>query len=707
MKNGLDMRSLLVASIMAAMPMRVMAQTDTAMAADTQEAQVVEYPAVFFARFQPTTALDMMRQVPGFHLEDGVRGEVRGYAAAVGNILINNRRPSIKQDTPSAVLGRIPAGNVVRIDLIRGQMRGVDLQGQSIVANIILRDDAPASVRWEAFTHRNFDSHVLQPGGSISLSDRWSGIDYNAGVEGNWHVHSNIGSRDSYDADTVITEDRFDDSLAKHLTATGNLNASAWAGETLVQVNTEIGYDKTTELQESIRDSRPSGGLLRREIFDDERGGHQFELGANAERLLGEELIGRAVLLLIRLDNYETPTQEIINAAGARTLFRVADIDKITTEGIARAEFEWSGLPDHAVQFNVEGAFNALDSSQTQSVDTGAGPVAEVVPGANTRVEEVRGNFVLKDIWSLGLIELDYGLGAEVSELTQTGDAELQRSFFFIKPHMVLSYSPEQGRQTRLRIAREVSQLNFNDFVSAAVFQDDDLALGNPNLSPETTWISELVYEQRFGSSSVIRATAFHHWISDVEDLLPLTSMFEAPGNIGDGRRWGLKLESTVPLAWLGIDNARLNLKGRWQDSSVTDPVTGESRILSGETGITGNIPFRDEDVKYTAAVDYRQDFQAARVAWGWEVQSRGKRTRFKVNELDVYNEGVEVDAFIETTRWFGVKMRLNVADIMDTERTRDRTIFLGERGLSGVDRRELTDYSRGTQVTFTVNGNF
>jgi hypothetical protein len=111
--------------------------------------------------------------------------------------------------------------------------------------------------------------------------------------------------------------------------------------------------------------------------------------------------------------------------------------------------------------------------------------------------------------------------------------------------------------------------------------------------------------------------------------------------------------------------------------------------------------------VKYTAAVDYRQDFEAARVAWGWEVQSRGQRVLYKVNELDIYNEGVELDAFIETTRWFGVKMRLNVADILDTKRDRERTIFLGERGLSGVGRRELTDYSRGTQVTLTVNGNF
>ena len=351
---------------------------------------------------------------------------------------------------------------------------------------------------------------------------------------------------------------------------------------------------------------------------------------------------------------------------------------------------------------------NSLDNSLVQTDDTGAGPVIVNVPGSNSRVEEIRADFLLKDTWLVGPLELEYGLGAERSTLTQTGDAELERSFFFLKPQGGLSYSPEQGEQTRLRLAREVSQLDFNDFVSATIFEDDDLALGNPDLRPETTWNLELSHERRLGADSVIKVTGFHHWISDVEDLLPLTPTFEAPGNIGDGRRWGVELEGTLPLERLGLTGAKLDINARWQDSSVVDPVTGENRELSVEAAPGKLFPliYRIENT-YAVTLDFRQDFEAARVAWGWDIRMRGDRTFFKVNELDISDEGTEFNAFIETTRWFAFKVRFGAENIFNIDETRDRTVFFGERDLSLVDFRELRARSRGFRLTLAASGSF
>ena len=50
------------------------------------------------------------RRVPGFTLDDG--GDKRGFGGAAGNVLINDRRPSTKQDSPSAILNRISAEQV-------------------------------------------------------------------------------------------------------------------------------------------------------------------------------------------------------------------------------------------------------------------------------------------------------------------------------------------------------------------------------------------------------------------------------------------------------------------------------------------------------------------------------------------------------------------------------------------------------------------
>jgi outer membrane receptor protein involved in Fe transport len=275
-----------------------------------------------------------------------------------------------------------------------------------------------------------------------------------------------------------------------------------------------------------------------------------------------------------------------------------------------------------------------------------------------------------------------------------------------VKPRTALTYSASSARQTRLRLAREVSQLDFNDFVSATVFEDDDVALGNPNLQPESTWIAELSEEWRFGELGVVKVTAFHDWISDVEDLLPLTPEFEVPGNIGDGRRWGVEVESTVPLQFIGLVGAKLDAKLRWQDSTVTDPVTGQSRVLTADGGSSQDIKFYNEN-RYTVILDFRQDLEEARVAWGWHYATRAERPLFKVNELEVYDEGTQLNAFIETTRWWGLKIRFTANNILDVVDTRNRTIYTGERDLSPVDYRELRTLTNGTRLILSFSGAF
>ena len=672
-------------------------------------AQTVVYRSDFFDIYQPDTALDIVRQIPGFDLDDG--GDSRGFGTAAGNLLINGRRPSSKEDVPSAILGRIPASLVERIELIRGQVRGVDLRGQTVVANIFLREDVPAAVRWDTAVRKHFDVDRLFMNGSVSLSDRWANIDYNVGLFIERNANGENGTEDIFDGADVLVEKRLDGSLETGHEGNGNLRASTWFGETLFQLNTDLNISNGDRTQFSERIPQSSGTTPREVTILDENDNLQFEVGVDAERSLFRDMEGKIILLYFRQDQDTVSSQDTVDQSGNLISIRLADSETITTEGIARMELDWSGMVGHAIQLNFEGTFNALDGSLVQTVDTGTGPVVVDVPGANTRVEEIRWDLLLQDTWTLGKFELDYGLGAEVSRISQSGDADQERDFTFLKPHSVLSYSPDQGVQMQMRVAREVSQLDFNDFISATVFEDDDIALGNPNLRPETTWVAEVSHEKRFGELGVIKLTLFHHWISNVLDLLPITSMFEAPGNIGDGRRWGAELASTLPLAWLGLSGARLDINARWQDSTVVDPVTGVDRVLSGGKGFSGfsrtsNNAFRDDN-EYAVIFDFRQDLEEAKVAWGWVIRTRSERMLFNVNDLDIYDEGVEMDAFIETTRWLGVKMRIIGENLTNALQLRDRTVFLGERNLSFVDFRELEKDRDGRRIILQFSGSF
>jgi hypothetical protein len=668
-------------------------------------ADLVSYPASFFERYRPNTALDMIGQLPGFQLDDGDAS--RGFAASAGNLLVNDRRPSVKQDLPSEILARIPASQVRRIELIRGQVRDIDLQGQVVLANVVLRDIADAAVQWTGSLRYNIDYGFTFDGG-ISVSDRWRAVDYNAGVDLRHYIRGDYTTERILDGDGDLVERRIENGDFDGIRGGINLNAGTDVGATRVRLNMQVGGEWRDGIRVSDRTPEDPGVPPRQESYPVELDKLEIEIGMDAERNLRDGLLAKGILLYTGTDVSDDSRQISLDSSGTQTRDRISETDTDITEAIARFEMSWTGWPGHTVQANIERAYNSLDNALVQTVDTGDGPVFEDVPGANSRVQETRWDFLLRDTWSFGKFEFEYGLGAEVSTITQTGDAELERDFTYLKPQLAFAYSPEPSSRTRVGLARSVAQLDFSDFVSSTVFEDNDLALGNPDLQPETTWRLDLSHEQRFGKDTVVKLVLFHDWISDVQDLLPLSPDFEAPGNIGDGERWGVELESTVPLDRFGLKAARLDISARWQDSRVEDPVTEQDRVLSDTSPGGALLPlnYRAEN-RYAMIVDFRQDFQASRFAWGWDVRSRAERPTFKVNELDIKDEGTEFNVFIETTRWLNAKIKLAAENIFDLPETRDRSQYVGERDLSPVDFREISSRYRAFRVTLVVSGSF
>ncbi len=59
-----------------------------------------------------------------------------------------------------------------------------------------------------------------------------------------------------------------------------------------------------------------------------------------------------------------------------------------------------------------------------------------------------------------------------------------------------------------------------------------------------------------------------------VDRVLVVTDddIFDAPGNIGDGRRNTLALDVSLPLDGIGFHGGRLTSSMQWRRSRVTDP---------------------------------------------------------------------------------------------------------------------------------------
>lgn len=247
------------------------------------EGGVVSFPAEFFRRYQPNTALNIVNRVPGFTLDDG--GDKRGFGGAAGNVLINDRRPSTKQDAPSAILNRISADQVESVELIRVRVRDIDLQGRSEVINVVLRADAPAAIRWEVYFRFNLDLGT-SPFAGMSVSDRWADIEYNIGFDTRYSRFGDPGTIRSFNGDGVLSEIRVDDDHAEGPDFNVYLNASRWFGKNFVQLNTKINKENRDIFLDSTRTPQnPIGDPFEQKI-NTLRRNKRLEIGLDGERVL-------------------------------------------------------------------------------------------------------------------------------------------------------------------------------------------------------------------------------------------------------------------------------------------------------------------------------------------------------------------------------------------------------------------------------------
>ncbi|MFW5927434.1 MAG: hypothetical protein ACOCSR_05215, partial [Wenzhouxiangella sp.] len=411
---------------------------------DTEDAETVTYRPDFFARYRPVSALDMVENLPGFRLDDG--SSSRGFGAAAGNVLVNSKRPSTKQDRVSSFLERIPASRVERIDLIRGDTGALPVGEQSVVANVILSGDGRATWTWQTRAELDLDRGGPEPGGSLSMVNRSGQTRYGLGVNGR---HYFVGNRAAEllldDSRTLELRDEFERYRGNDLSL--NFNTETTLPGALVHFNGEIEYGDQDFRERSTRHPPDLPEQARDVIQTSVRDTRAVEVGGDVAWPLSATLDAKAIALfaselqdrdrgLDRLDTEGDPEQR----QRART-------EKFESETIARFELDWTAWADHHVEFDIETAVNVLDNELELVADTGGGFEPVPVPNADLRIEERRADVALSDSWRLGPVTLESAVGAEASRISQNGDGSPPRSFFYIKPSLGVTHAPGPATQ--------------------------------------------------------------------------------------------------------------------------------------------------------------------------------------------------------------------------------------------------------------------
>ena len=565
-------------------------------AAPSSVASVVSYPANFFVAASPNSARDMISRVPGFTFDDGATA--RGFDAAAGNVLIDGELPASKSDDIDSILRRLPASQVLRIDVIRGGAPGIDMHGKSLVANVIRKTgtsttgDIQLTERWETSDGRQL------PGLRVEGSHQENGTT----LEGSFAISRFLDDGQGHGG--VVQSGPGGAGSAQDATKGGGYQAAATGGYAFPLAGGKFRANLSLQYTPYFDDETVGGQgqpAVAPSVEHDHQNQEQSELGLHYSRDFGPKL-SLETLAIQQLNGEDSLT--LYDTPGEFDRFRE---EHTNGESIGRATLTWRARPQLTVEAGAESAYNWLHSHthyQENEADV-------AVPAANVQVTELRGEAFAKATWTpSSKLNVEAGLREEVSHIASDGDVVLGKTLQYPKPRVVVAYSPTSRDQIRVRVEREVSQLDFSDFVAASSLSTGQILAGNPNLMPQQAWVVEGAYERRFLKDGVATITVRHSALTDVIDRAPVIAAsgdYDTPANIGGGSEDELIGDLSFPLQRLGVTGGLLKADLTWRRSSVRDPTSGELRPISGLR------PFE-------ATVDFSQDLPKWKLTWGGEL---------------------------------------------------------------------------------------
>jgi hypothetical protein len=526
---------------------------------------------------KPPTTLCFAR--PGFVLDSG--DDLRGFGATGGNVLVDGARPTSKSGGIEDALRRIPASQVLRVEILRGS-QSAEAQGQVLVLNIVRAPGASGGA-WEVEFERNGDG-LLYPRASLSRTQSFAGWDLSLRANAFWEQFPFQTRRITRDGAGDFTATWRDDRPTTLVESFVSGEARRAVAGGVLNLTGRFGWQRFYYDQDSVIffPANSSSSPDQTNVFAYDRADWNLELGADFTRNFGDwtwKLVG-----LASGQDYAQEQSDIRrNGAGALVSRSDLTLDQIPIEFVARSTYSRATPGVLRPEFGVEVAFNQLDSALALTVDSGSGRVVVDLPAANVLVEELRAEAFASLDWRLSdALNLETRLAAETSEITVSGDTENAQSFTFYKPSIALVWRLTPRIQVRLGAERTVGQLDFSDFAASAELQDDETVAGNPDLGPDQTTRVAASLDYRSGDDLALNVEFFYEWRQDVLEQVLLPSGGAGLANAGDARFWGMRATLNAPLDFL-LPNASLKVDTLISDSEFDDPLTNEIRALTGQ----------------------------------------------------------------------------------------------------------------------------
>ena len=703
----------------------------TAAQANSQEIEpassddsTVTYPASYFEQFQPYSVNDMLDRIPGITVARGGGpggggggpgssrvADRRGLGAGGDQVLINGRRIAGKGNEGSSQLSRIPATQVSHIEIIRGTSGELDVRGASQIINIVLLEaESSSTVAYEVNMDHTFDGKY-RGGIKASLNGQSGALSYflSGEREPRWEF------RDSRETSLLadgspnerIRRDQTRDAWPVTLTANFGYDFTL---NDVAHLNLQwVDDEQTTLLERTLVDDKFDNPVV---IYDEEdlpQDSQSWEVGGDYEHLFGDGSRFKTLFIVNESENLFLRERFDIDGADRIKNLYLSSFER-NRERIVRSSYTFDLFSAQSIEAGVERAQTILDTSLQLGLLTG-GDTADYFGGltgvrdSNGTVEEMRYEYFAIHNWRLDDRQtLETTLLYEDSTISQTGDISQSRDFQFFRPKIDYRFDITPSLQFRTTIERDVAQLSFSDFTASAqntggTDDDQNELQGNPDLVQEKSWRYESNLEWRLPEDAgVINTNVFYNEIEDVigrVDVSTPTQVLSANGNVGDAERWGIGLDGSLRLSFVGQPNMLVTWGVDLEDSSIIDPFTGEDRRLSRRG--RGNTSW-----------GLRHDIPERNMNWGFNIRNGidGNSIFYDIDKTEEYSGDASYFSWFEMRGWGDLTYRFEARD--GRYRCRFRTRYDNRAvGDGGFRETENSCFTTGPVYAIKIRGTF
>lgn len=685
---------------------------------------VLVYDEEYFQRFEPLTAGDALKRVPGVTFlsdvieSDGAR--LRGLDPGYTQILINGERVPGGQSDRSFFLDRIPAELIEQVEIVRSSSarRTGDAVAGSL--NIKLRDGFALDGGYVRAGGLFFDDGEFKPSGGFYYGGELAGgrVLIGANVQGRYNPKekSSLRYSDSPENNPNFATDDFDNREDQTDTRDGTdyaFNAS-WGIETETTefellgnyVRTErtedersFEYNDPTAISGPVRTTNPGNLLTDNANFTDittesfsviAKLDHEWSLGETQLR------VGYA-----SFDDFQDEFEYEVDFDRSTPRFtgdlEVRDTNDTEMFANLEHEFELSENLEFAIGGFIQdkdrdtilqavrSRFN-LTAADRQGYDQFTRNPGEFAPqtfppfnDTVTRIGESR-----KDLYALvegeyDAVTFEVGIRWENTEVTITdilSGFTVSNDYDEFLPSASMKVDLGDGRIT-LSGARTLRRPRF-DFLTPGLLEaelgDNDF-LGNPLLLPETAWGGDLGYEHKIGKTGIVGVNVFYR---DVSNLTELATVLDAngapvegsegagtfvytPRNTGNGEVYGIEFDASFSLAFLGLPDTGVFGNLALLDSNITDEF-GERR-------------FNDQS-KYVYNFGAIQNLPGFGAAFGATYRKQGTAFGRVVGEEVTTRYGADLEVFIEKRFGDSFTIRAVGSNLLDGTKDEDFNKF-------------------------------